>query len=272
MNPVLQTLKNDTEVEEVQRELPVLAVERASLGYGRNVILQDVSVEIGQGQFWCLLGSNGEGKSTFIKALLGAIRPFKGSIVLRRDFANRKRLGFVPQECDLNPSVPTTVNEFISGGFVGLNLESKLKTSRMKQVLNMLGLTLLRDRSLWTLSGGQRQRCLIARALIRDPLLLIVDEPTAGLDLAAASGLLEIITDLSENKGITVIFVTHDLSIAAERASHIAMFRSGGVRAGLKEKVFNSRNLSDTFLVPIDVTESPEGKLSVKAHPPKLTA
>jgi ABC-type cobalamin/Fe3+-siderophores transport system ATPase subunit len=102
----------------------------------------------------------------------------------------------------------------------------------LKQILEMLGLTRLRTQSFWTLSGGQRQRCLIARALVRDPLLLIVDEPTAGLDLAAATGLLELITDLSRNKGITVVFVTHDLRIAAQRASHIAFFKSAKVTAG----------------------------------------
>jgi energy-coupling factor transporter ATP-binding protein EcfA2 len=83
----------------------VLAVEQADLGYGRSVVLREVSVQIHQGEFWCLLGPNGEGKSTFIKALLGAIRPLRGKIFLRPDFANRTRLGFVPQECELNPAL-----------------------------------------------------------------------------------------------------------------------------------------------------------------------
>jgi ABC-type Mn2+/Zn2+ transport system ATPase subunit len=238
---------------------PVLAVEQADLGYGRQAVLRDVNVQIHQGEFWCLLGPNGEGKSTFIKALLGALRPLRGKIFLRPDFANRTRLGFVPQECELNPTVPTTVTEFVCCGFVGLSLAAHVRASRLKQILEMLGLTRLREQSFWTLSGGQRQRCLIARALVRDPLLLIVDEPTAGLDLAAATGLLEVITDLSRNKGITVVFVTHDLQIAAQRASHIAFFKSGQVTAGPLGAVFTEENLSRTFGVPIEVRRDAAG-------------
>lgn len=244
-------------------ERPVLTVEQADLGYGRQAILKDVNVQIRQGEFWCLLGPNGEGKSTFIKALLGAIRPVRGKIFLRPDFANRTRLGFVPQECELNPTVPTTVTEFVSGGFVGLSLAARVRASRLKQILEMLGLTRLREQSFWTLSGGQRQRCLIARALVRDPLLLIVDEPTAGLDLAAATGLLEIITDLSRSKGITVVFVTHDLQIAAQRASHIAFFKAGKVTAGLVNEAFTNDNLTRTFGVPIQVRPDATGGLTV---------
>ena len=180
-------------------EKPVLAVEQADLGYGRNVVLRNVSVQIHQGEFWCLLGPNGEGKSTFIKALLGAIRPLRGKIFLRPDFGNRTRLGFVPQECELNPTVPTTVNEFVSCGFVGLSLPGRVRVSRLKQILEMLGLTRLRTQSFWTLSGGQRQRCLIA----------------------------------------------------AQRASHIAFFKSAKVTAGPLKEVFTEDHLSRTFGMPI---------------------
>ncbi|MGE3310059.1 MAG: metal ABC transporter ATP-binding protein [Limisphaerales bacterium] len=251
---------------------PVLAVEQARLGYGRNVVLRDVTVQIRQGEFWCLLGPNGEGKSTFIKALLGAIRPLRGKISLRPDFANRRRLGFVPQECDLNPILPTTVSEFIAGGFVGLSLDASVRANRLKRILDMLGLPRMRDRSFWTLSGGQRQRCLIARALVRDPLLLIVDEPTAGLDLAAAAGLLEIITDLSRSRGITIVFVTHDLQIAAQRASHVAMFKNGSVTAGPLDEAFTDGNLTRTFSVPVEVRLDGAGLRSVVARPPDLNA
>jgi ABC-type Mn2+/Zn2+ transport system ATPase subunit len=251
---------------------PVLAVEHANLGYGRHVVLRDVTVRIGQGEFWCLLGPNGEGKTTFIKAVLGAIRPLRGRIHLRPDFARRTRLGFVPQECDLNPAVPTTVTEFISCGFVGLALERTTRLSRMRQVLDLMGLVRLRDLSFWTLSSGQRQRAMIARALVRDPLLLIVDEPTAGLDLAAAAGLLEVITDLSRNKGITVLFVTHDLQIAGQRASHIALFRHGMVTAGPVDEVFTEEHMSRTFGVPIQVHTDAHGDRGIIAKPPSIHA
>ena len=262
----------DTAADDAGHDLspPVITVEQADLGYGRHVVLRDVSVQIREREFWCLLGPNGEGKSTFIKALLGAIRPRRGRILLRPDFTSRARLGFVPQECDLNPTVPTTVSEFVTGGFVGLGLSASVRSKRLKTILDLLGLNRMRDQSFWTLSGGQRQRCLIARALVRDPLLLIVDEPTAGLDLAAAAGLLEIITDLSRNKGITVVFVTHDLNIAAQRASHVAMFRGGTVAAGSLKEVFNDEHLSRTFGVPVEVRQNSDEVFTVVAHPPSI--
>jgi zinc transport system ATP-binding protein len=249
---------------------PVLEVEQANLGYGRRIVIRNVSIQIHEGEFWCLLGPNGEGKTTFIKALLGALRPLRGRILLRSDFACRTRLGFVPQECEVNRAVPTTATEFISCGFVGLKLDRTVRSSRLRQVLNLMGLTRLRDQSLWKLSSGQRQRALIARALVRDPLLLIVDEPTAGLDLAAAAGLLEVITDLSRTKGITVLFVTHDLQIASERASHIALFRGGSITAGPIESVFTGLHLTHTFGVPIEVVIHPGGGRTIVAKPPSI--
>jgi len=244
---------------------PVVAVEQVTLGYGRRVVLRDVSLEIRQGEFWCLLGANGEGKTTLIKALLGAVRPIRGRIALRGDFQNRRRLGFVPQETEVNPSAPVTVFAFISGGMVGLGLDRATAERRIRMVLDLMGIAALRDRSLWALSGGQRQRALVARALVRDPLLLIVDEPTAGLDLAASSGLLEIITGLSRDKGITVVFVTHDLSIAAKRASHVGLFKGGRMVAGSLETTFTAENLQRTYGVMVELGRDEHGLMTVHA-------
>lgn len=251
---------------------PILAVEQVTLAYGRKIVLQDVNLRIESGDFWCLLGPNGEGKSTFIKALLGAVKPRRGKIFLRADFARRTRIGFVPQESEVNTSVPTTVEEFILTGTVGLALEARTEEARLKRVLEIMGLTRQREDSFWTLSGGQRQRTLVARALIRDPLLLIVDEPTAGLDLAAATGLLETITDLSRNKGVTVLFVTHDLNIAAQRATHVALFRNGRLTGGPTATVLTPVHLQATFGVPIEVVRAPDGGLSVRAYSPAQEA
>lgn len=242
---------------------PVLEVEQATLGYGRRVVLREVSVSIRQGEFWCLLGPNGEGKTTFIKALLGAVAPRRGRVFLRADFQRRTRLAFVPQEAEVNASIPTTVEEFVAGGLVGLGLDARQGASRMKRVLELMGVTALRDRSLWALSGGQRQRALVARALLRDPLLLIVDEPTAGLDLAAASGLLETISGLNREHRITVVFVTHDLQIAAQRATHVAFFRQGRVVAGPVADAFTAANLEWAFGVPVALGRDDQGLTTV---------
>ena len=242
----------------------ILAVENVTLAYGRNVVLRDVNLRVHAGDFWCLLGPNGEGKSTLLKALLGAVKPSRGRILLRADFARRTRIGLVPQESEVNTALPTTVSELVLMATVGLSLDARSREARLQRVLELMGLLRSRHADFWTLSGGQRQRALVARALIRDPLLLIVDEPTVGLDLAAANGLLETITELSRERRITVLFVTHDLAIAVQRATHIALFRGGRLTAGSTHDVLTPFELQRTFGVPVEVVRDVSGSISVR--------
>lgn len=251
-------------------EAPVIQAESVVLGYGRNVVLKEVSLQIHHGEFWAFLGSNGQGKTTFIKALLGAISPISGKIFFRKDFARRTRIGFVPQECDLNAATPITVNEFILSGLVGISVDQRNRKKRLRRLLDLLELKNHQNHNVWDLSGGQRQRAMVARALVRDPLVLIVDEPTAGLDLAAAQSVLDTMTELSVNHGITIVFVTHDLQIAARRASHVALFKNGQVSGGTIRDHFHSESLSQTFGVPIDVQSSRDGNVSVTFSVPPV--
>lgn len=245
---------------------PIVDVAEATFAYGRNVILESVEMQIHDSEFWCFIGPNGEGKTTLIKALLGALRPKRGLIRLRPDFARRTRIGFVPQNCDLNPTVPTTIQSFVIQGTAGLPVvESKLK-QRVQKSLEVMGIQHIRDRSIWKVSGGQRQRAMVARALVRDPLLMIVDEPTAGLDLAASSGLLKTITELNRQHGITVIFVTHDLQLAGHHASHVAVFKNRRVTCGPVANALTGENLGNAFGVPTEVRPDPSGGFVVRAN------
>ena len=249
-----------------EKKDPIVDVAEATFAYGRNIILESVEMQIHESEFWCFIGPNGEGKTTLIKALLGALRPKRGFIRLRPDFARRTRIGFVPQNCDLNPTVPTTIKSFVVQGTAGLPVaESKLK-QRVLKSLEVMGIQHIRDRSIWKVSGGQRQRAMVARALVRDPLLMIVDEPTAGLDLAASSGLLKTITDLNRQHGITVIFVTHDLQLAGHHASHVAVFKNRRVTCGPVAKALTGENLSNAFGVPTEVRPDPSGGFVVRAN------
>ena len=245
-------------------EQPVIRAEAATLAYGRRVILRDVDLTIRQGEFWFFLGPNGQGKTTLIKALLGAVKPRRGRISLRQDFRRRTKVGFVPQECELNAAAPTTVREFVLSGLVGIPSDPRMRAVRLERLLSLLGLRSAQSQSLWTLSGGQRQRAMVARALIRDPLLLIVDEPTAGLDLGAATGLLELVSELRRKHGITIAFVTHDLQIAARRATHVALFRNGDVLGGAASEVFVDEHLTRTFGIGVNVRQDAEGNRNVE--------
>ena len=249
-----------------EKKDPIVDVAEATFAYGRNIILESVEMQIHDSEFWCFIGPNGEGKTTLIKALLGALRPKRGLIRLRPDFARRTRIGFVPQNCDLNPTVPTTIQSFVIQGTAGLPVgESKLK-QRVQKSLEVMGIQHIRDRSIWKVSGGQRQRAMVARALVRDPLLMIVDEPTAGLDLAASSGLLKTITELNRQHGITVIFVTHDLQLAGHHASHVAVFKNRRVTCGPVAEALTGENLGNAFGVSKEVRPDPSGGFVVRAN------
>ena len=249
-----------------EKKDPIVDVAEATFAYGRNIILESVEMQIHDSEFWCFIGPNGEGKTTLIKALLGALRPKRGLVRMRPDFARRTRIGFVPQNCDLNPTVPTTIQSFVIQGTAGLPVvESKLK-QRVQKSLEVMGIQHIRDRSIWKVSGGQRQRAMVARALVRDPLLMIVDEPTAGLDLAASSGLLKTITELNRQHGITVIFVTHDLQLAGHHASHVAVFKNRRVTCGPVANALTGENLGNAFGVPTEVRPDPSGGYVVRAN------
>jgi ABC-type Mn2+/Zn2+ transport system ATPase subunit len=159
----------------------------------------------------------------------------------------------VPQRCDLNPSLPTTVREFVTLGLVGIPGARKAARERLVWALERSGLAGLVDRSYWSLSGGQRQRALLARALIRRPALFIVDEPTNGLDPPSQELLMKALADLNRAERLTILFVTHDLPLAARYASHVALFVDGTVHAGPAGAVLTPERLRRAYGLPIDL-------------------
>lgn len=221
-----------------------------SLSYGKREVLRDVNLEVRQGEFWFLLGPNGIGKSTLIKALLGTLRPRRGEIFLHPEFIQRDRIGFVPQRCDLNPTLPTSIKEFVSLGFAGVRSDPQERMGRLSWALEKMNLKDMEGKNYWSLSGGQRQRALVARALIRRPKFLIADEPTKDLDLPATHVLMESLIDLNRKENLTVLFVTHDITLAARYGTHVALFVNGEVLAGDSHTVLNPENLKKNLRHP----------------------
>lgn len=230
---------------------PIVRCRAVTFGHGRHRVLQGVDLAIGPGECWFLLGPNGAGKSTLLRALLGIDRPLAGAIERDPAVASPRHLGFVPQRCDLNPSLPTTVREFVALGRVGLRQPRAEAEDAVRWALDVVGLLDVVDRDYWRLSGGQRQRALVARALARRPRWLVLDEPTNGLDLASADSLLAGVARLHRTEGLTVVFVTHELALATRHASHVALFRNGGVLAGPRDAVCTSVELTRTYGVPV---------------------
>ena len=230
---------------------PVIEVRNLDVGYPGRRVLSGVQWSVRSGEYWFLLGPNGSGKTTLVHAVLGVLRPLAGEIVRDPASASLEHTGFVPQRSRINPTLPTTVREFVSLGAVGLSRAAR-RSDSLAWALSRVELAELADRDLRALSGGQRQRALVARALVRRPRLLVLDEPTEGLDVASEESFLATIDQLHRDEQLTVLFVTHKLRIAARYATHVALFAAGHVRAGPRDAVLVPADLEATFGVPLD--------------------
>jgi ABC-type Mn2+/Zn2+ transport system ATPase subunit len=240
-----------------------------SLGYGQRTVLAHVDLQIRQGEFWFFLGPNGEGKTTLLRAILGMIRPQAGQLWVHPELSDRERIGFVPQRCDINPTLPTTVREFVLLGLVGIHTGRNDETFRLEWALDKVGLSGLGGKDYWSLSGGQRQRALVARALVRRPSVLMLDEPTNGLDLAAEDAVLRLLAALHRQDRQTVLFVTHNLAIAARYATHIALFHGGEVAAGPRQEVLKRHILERIYGVAVEISYDSAGGAAVTVGPPE---
>lgn len=226
---------------------PVLRARGLALGYGDRNVLAGVNLEVHPGEFWFLIGPNGTGKTTLLRAILGMLAPRGGTLELSRDLRSRERIGFVPQKCVVNPSLPTTVREFVSLGLVGTRIRGARRVENLRWALGRVGLAALERAPHGSLSGGQQQRALVARALVRRPSLLVLDEPTEGLDLGSEDAFLATLADLRETEGVTLLFVTHKLEIAARYATHAALFHDGRVVSGRREEILRNDEIQRVF-------------------------
>jgi ABC-type Mn2+/Zn2+ transport system ATPase subunit len=223
------------------------------LGYGARSVLSRVELEIREGQFWFFIGPNGSGKTTLLRALLGLLPPRSGTLERHPLLTDRARLGFVPQRCEIHPTLPTTVREFVSLGFVGTRQSREERSVSLHHALELVGLERLARASYWSLSGGQRQRTLLARALVRRPRLLILDEPTEGLDVSSETSFVHTLADLNRREGLTLLVVTHKLELAARYASHAGLVTGGGVLSGTRDWVLEPERLASTFGIEVEL-------------------
>ena len=216
---------------------PLVAAHGLAFGYGDQTVVRDVSLTVRAGEFWCWIGPNGCGKSTLLRGLLGLLPPQAGSLELAPWLRDRARIGYVPQRGELNGALPTTVRELVELGLVRSRVPRGERGEAVRTALAQVGVSELAERSFWSLSGGQRQRALLARALVRRPELLLLDEPTEGLDVATQQALLATLDALHRSARIALVVVTHRHEIAREHADHVARFAGGRVAAGPRAAV-----------------------------------
>ncbi|WP_019869094.1 metal ABC transporter ATP-binding protein [Salinispora oceanensis] len=215
---------------------PVITVTHAAMGYEGRTVLRDVSLTVAAGEVVAVLGANGSGKSTLIRAVLGLVPLSSGSVALfdrpGRRFRQWHRIGYVPQRLGASGGVPATVREVVAAGRLARRgiLRPPGRADRMA-VATALAAVGLADRTsdpVSTLSGGQQQRVLIARALAGEPDLLILDEPTAGVDAASQEAFAGALKEFVAGGG-TVLLVAHELGPLRPLISRAVVVHAGGI-------------------------------------------
>ena len=181
----------------------IALVSDVSFAYGSNIVLQNISFDIHENDFIALIGPNGSGKTTIIKILLGLLKPSKGEVLLN---ISRQKIGYVPQHHTVDRNFPGTVQEILS--------------TKAKELLTLVGIESLLKTKFVSLSGGQQQRVLIALALKQNPELLILDEPTAGVDVAAQQSFYQLLQKLNK-KGISIVLVTHEIGVISSLVKRV---------------------------------------------------
>jgi ABC-type Mn2+/Zn2+ transport system ATPase subunit len=234
----------------------LIAFRGATLGYGHRVILRDVTLELYEGDFLGIVGPNGAGKSTLVKNMLRLLRPLSGSVTVGKG-SSPLRFGYVPQRETVDTIFPLQVREIVAMGRYGrvglLRRLGRADWAAVEQALARVGIADLARRGYGELSGGQRQRTLIARALAAEPDLLILDEPTNGMDLSSEHALLELVRDLHDGSRLTVVLVTHLLNNVANYAQRIAIITGERLGVGPRDEMLTGERLSALYGVPVVV-------------------
>lgn len=201
----------------------LIKITNLDLGYSSDPILKNINLKINPGDFVSVIGNNGTGKSTFIKGILGLLKPMNGSI----EFFNMQHnyIGYLPQDAHIDNHFPASVYEVVLSGTLnqrGLKLVySKKEKNIANNQLKLLKIENLKEKNINELSGGQRQKVLLARSLCATKKLLVLDEPASGLDSQSKNNLYEILNYLNKEKKMTIIMVTHEQNIIGNKILHL---------------------------------------------------
>lgn len=235
----------------------VIRFDNATFAYGQRVVLDDISLHIARGEFIGILGPNGSGKTTLLKAILGLIFPTKGSLNIfdcsceRLRCHHRAKIGYLPQKELIDPNFPITVFETVMmGRYSALGLfhrPSGKDRDIVFKVLDDVDMQKHINSPLGSLSGGQQQRVLIARALAQVPKVLLLDEPTTGIDAPTQHRIIDLIKKLHSDLSLTLIFVTHDINMVSPFVDRIAILNNKLYAVGRTEEVINKKTLSKVY-------------------------
>lgn len=249
-----------------------IELRNVSYSFGRKPALQDVSFELESPFFCAVMGPNGAGKTTLLRVMLGLLKPQKGVVkiygydVSREVGAARRLIGYVPQIVNIDPHIPMTVEEVVAMGALSRDIPPRFMIRRVRRkVEELLDLVGIEDHSALfsELSGGQRQRALIARALIKNPRLLLLDEPFSMLDFDMKCQIAELLYQLHEKFKIDIFLVAHELSPCIELEPTVILLNKRVYAVGRAEEVLRLENLKRAYP---GLTEVPAGFILGEDH------
>ena len=247
----------------------IIKFSHATMAYNNKVALDDVTIDIYRGEFLGIIGPNGSGKTTFLKSILGLVKPVSGSVHIfdcmchKLRCHHRAKIGYIPQKGHVDPNFPVTVMETVMmGRYSSLGLfkrpsreDRKLALQALKEV-EMDGYI---DAPLGHLSGGQQQRVLIARALVQQPEVLLMDEPTTGIDISTQHSIIRLISDLHKTHNLTILLVTHDINMISPYVDRLALLNNKLYCVGRPVEVLKEKILSEIYGKQVVVTPREDG-------------
>ena len=234
---------------------PLVEFCGADLGYRRAAaVIRGVNLSVCVGDFLGVVGPNGCGKSTLLRATLGVLRPLRGEVRRRRPLAGT---AYVPQRAAIDEAFPLTVMDIVlMGRYPRIGVGRRPGESDIQAACETacaLGIGALLGKRYGELSGGEQQRTLIARALCTEPVLLVLDEPTTGMDLPGEKAIMDLIRSLHEKRGLSVIMASHLLNVVAAYVDRLALIENGRITTGPVEEMLDDETLSRLYESPVRV-------------------
>jgi ABC-type Mn2+/Zn2+ transport system ATPase subunit len=255
--------------QEPRNDSSLIRFKNASFGYNHEPALKEISLEIHEGEFIGIIGPNGSGKTTFLRAILGLILPQSGHLKIfdcdceKLQCHHRARIGYVPQKDSVDPHFPITVFETVLMGrysTLGIWKRAGAKDREIAvQALENVSMASYKDTPLGNLSGGQQRRVFIARALAQNPQILLLDEPTTGIDSPTAHSIIDLIRKLHKELRLTIIFVTHEINMISAYIDRLVILNKSLIASGKPKEILVNEILSRVYGKEVMILERERG-------------
>jgi zinc transport system ATP-binding protein len=216
--------------------MSLILIEKLSVKYGSNTVLREVDLEISSGEIVTIVGPNGSGKTSLLKAIIGAVQPANGVVTLKP----KLKIGYIPQRLNFDTTLPLTVERF-------MNLTEKVGKKNCTTALKTAGVPEIQNKQMSSLSGGQFQRVLLARALLGSPEILILDEATQGLDQPGSAAFYRQIEDVRHNTGCAVLMISHDLHVVMSASDRVVCLNGHVCCSGTPSAVASTPEYKELF-------------------------